>query len=1178
MNKTAKQQQQQQVFTGSNQMAGHQIYSTGATTMPANFAQTISRSNNLHQQIFGHPQQLQQQQQIQTSRKNSVLMNNYDQPMIHHPQAYHPHLSSLTLAARPSKERQPLPLHMTNFHHQTLPSNRFQPHQQQQQQQIYQEPHLSQHNNHLMSLIEQQARLNKPLCRCRVMYLGSSVPHITKNGLHGIQEPLRHLYPEEQFSPMKLKTANNARQPLQMQNQQQVAENTIDISHLSSSLGIDSWLSVWSNGLLLENVDEFGREIKRFFSIESLHYCAAVRYFDTSTLMKTSDSDTNAEETSTNGIHDANNNQDGSPAEARDSAKKGVVRFLPLDAPIFQCPGMLDANHPPVFGAIMRRTTGIKVLECHAFICRRDAAANALVRCCTHAYADFLSAKRLSVELGCSSMPQTGAYAYYASPQETTNFASKSQRSSSVGRRRHNHQQSAATPAYQVVEAIINNPAVHKPAKGSHSSGGPASQETDDNSMDNSSQAGDEENYAIISKQQQHRSNNGKRSSRHAARKAKGSSKSLFYDFQPVIRHDVDDPGNYNQQQAGIDRLSHSLDYLQCCQLQQQHQQQQQQYDQRTLTNNNQRNSRSQQRDFDGDQNTVSYSIVKNKRHSRSMQNLDGFFEFSASQARSSVNSRGRSRSSARRSNHKHQRGSSVSSSMAGDMVAAGKKAASCQDMSALRRKGSVSSQATIHSYGSQRRPELENGPHSIYDTCVDQENKPECNNNSNQEYPRILKAEGYLPPVPSSSSKTANSVQSGSSAKTAKVGAEKSSSSSSGHHRRSHKATPGHLNDGTIRSLPYTMMEPQHNTMGRQSRLPGAANFYAQPYGAAYAPQTPNGLYQSGPHHPIYLAQGPPPPPPPPIPYYIGPGAGPAYHHQPMYPASAIYESAQASPYPPVQLAHPHHNPYPAQCHTLNQIAASRAIYENGMATIANSGRVSSGNKKSLKSASASLATRFRCLSPPVNFLTNNSRDKKNKRDSHVEDVVRTNETHVVDRTSQQALVIDGTTVDGPLMTTSEQYQMTNGKQLDDSSINETVNTDIVSGPPGFIQQQQLHQQGAHNQPTKTGGKKLSWIKRLSLTMSSNGQNSGDDTSNTGTISSCNGQRVATSLSIDPCGSATTSEQQQPMNGDSPTATEAKQTKQKRKRSSFFGGSLTLGRSSNKSSTSKPTTELRPT
>lgn len=83
-----------------------------------------------------------------------------------------------------------------------------------------------------------------PICRCRVLYLGSSVPQQTKDGLQGIQEPLQELYPDQGATGAK---------------------------------GIDSWLSIWSNGILLENVDENHKKITRFFPIESLHYCAAVR-------------------------------------------------------------------------------------------------------------------------------------------------------------------------------------------------------------------------------------------------------------------------------------------------------------------------------------------------------------------------------------------------------------------------------------------------------------------------------------------------------------------------------------------------------------------------------------------------------------------------------------------------------------------------------------------------------------------------------------------------------------------------------------------------------------------------------------------------------------------------------------------------------------------------------------
>jgi hypothetical protein len=180
-----------------------------------------------------------------------------------------------------------------------------------------------------------------PICRCRVLYLGSAVPHITKDGLQGIQEPLKELYPDTGLSSLK---------------------------------GIDSWLSVWSNGLLLENVDEKNTKITRFFPIESLHYCAAVR----NVLVPAS--------------------------SAGGSSNEKVQKFLPLDSPFARLPNL---NHPPLFACILRRTTGIKVLECHAFICKREMAANALVRCCFHAYADSTYAKQL--ENG-DTLPNSNGY------------------------------------------------------------------------------------------------------------------------------------------------------------------------------------------------------------------------------------------------------------------------------------------------------------------------------------------------------------------------------------------------------------------------------------------------------------------------------------------------------------------------------------------------------------------------------------------------------------------------------------------------------------------------------------------------------------------------------------------------------------------------------------------------
>lgn len=110
------------------------------------------------------------------------------------------------------------------------------------------------------------------------------------DGLQGVQEPLRELYPDNEAG-------------------------------MGLSVGIDSCISVWSNGILIENVDDLGREIRRFYPIESLHYCAAVRFV----------------------------NLPDSP---------GITKFLPLDSPYLR---HAKSNHPPLFACILRRTTGIKV-------------------------------------------------------------------------------------------------------------------------------------------------------------------------------------------------------------------------------------------------------------------------------------------------------------------------------------------------------------------------------------------------------------------------------------------------------------------------------------------------------------------------------------------------------------------------------------------------------------------------------------------------------------------------------------------------------------------------------------------------------------------------------------------------------------------------------------------------
>ncbi|XP_055327961.1 uncharacterized protein LOC129581098 [Paramacrobiotus metropolitanus] len=163
-----------------------------------------------------------------------------------------------------------------------------------------------------------------PLCRCRVLYLGCAVPKITKDGLQGIQDPLKDIYPEG---------------------------GAADVT------GIDAWLSVWSNGLLLEYLDSMGLTVTKFMPIETLHYCAAVRYVEVTAI-----------------------------SASTPISEVVTMRFFPLD----HHQAAASPHHPPLFSCIMRRTSGIKVLECHGFICKNEMAANALVRACFHAFSDSM--------------------------------------------------------------------------------------------------------------------------------------------------------------------------------------------------------------------------------------------------------------------------------------------------------------------------------------------------------------------------------------------------------------------------------------------------------------------------------------------------------------------------------------------------------------------------------------------------------------------------------------------------------------------------------------------------------------------------------------------------------------------------------------------------------------------
>jgi len=103
--------------------------------------------------------------------------------------------------------------------------------------------------------------------------------------------------------------------------------------------GIDSILSVYSSGLMLQYAEDTTGT--NWFPIQTLHVCAAVKAVPGS----------------------------------------GPLRFVSLDTPAAQ-----RSSNPPMFACIMRRTKGIKVLECHVFICKSNQAAMALVQACTHSF------------------------------------------------------------------------------------------------------------------------------------------------------------------------------------------------------------------------------------------------------------------------------------------------------------------------------------------------------------------------------------------------------------------------------------------------------------------------------------------------------------------------------------------------------------------------------------------------------------------------------------------------------------------------------------------------------------------------------------------------------------------------------------------------------------------------
>ena len=161
-----------------------------------------------------------------------------------------------------------------------------------------------------------------PLAKCRVLYIGTAIPTETSEGIKAVQEPLNKRYVTDSNSSTKSAT---------------------------SVPGIDAWLTIFSSGVMLQYITEKNETSNNYvswFPIHTLHVSAAVKCIP----------------------------------QMRANGER-YCEFVALDSP---AAGRSD--HPPIFSMIMRRTKGVKVLENHAFICKSNQAAMALVESSTHAY------------------------------------------------------------------------------------------------------------------------------------------------------------------------------------------------------------------------------------------------------------------------------------------------------------------------------------------------------------------------------------------------------------------------------------------------------------------------------------------------------------------------------------------------------------------------------------------------------------------------------------------------------------------------------------------------------------------------------------------------------------------------------------------------------------------------
>lgn len=156
---------------------------------------------------------------------------------------------------------------------------------------------------------------HRKLTKCHVLFLGNSAPEQSGRGLKALQEPLMRCYP---------------------------------VDHPTEVQGIDSWLTVFTSGVLLQMVGRKGETAPViWFPIQNLHVAAAVKcvnYIDA-------------------------------------QGRRRKTEFVDINDPTAE-----KSSHPPLLSIMVRKTSGKKILQCYSFLVKDAEPAVAMVDAAKYAF------------------------------------------------------------------------------------------------------------------------------------------------------------------------------------------------------------------------------------------------------------------------------------------------------------------------------------------------------------------------------------------------------------------------------------------------------------------------------------------------------------------------------------------------------------------------------------------------------------------------------------------------------------------------------------------------------------------------------------------------------------------------------------------------------------------------